>query len=359
MKENKKTTKNSGLKTLRRIAFFALLVYVTFYILFKDQNPNDMWNVFSKTNLWFVLLGILCMFGYFTCESINLRRTLKELGEEVKFMSAMKYSLIGFFYSSITPAATGGQPMQIYYMHKDGIKGANATLALVLNLFSFQVATISMAIISIFIFNRYIDAGLGVLFTIGITLNSMALLLLVIGIFSKRLSTTLVNIAIKIMRKFKVKNIEEKEEKLRNSLEKYNGSAKYIRKNIRIILRQFITQYIQEIIYYSIPFCVYKALGFPGYDLIKMIGLQAIVYATVSGVPSPGAVGVSEGAFVSIFRPIFGEVAIASAMLLNRGISFYLFVLICAIIVMINTFKDKKESIIEDEREIENDEPTI
>ena len=32
----------------------------------------------------------------------------------------IQYSFIGFFYSGITPSATGGQPVQLYYMNKDG-----------------------------------------------------------------------------------------------------------------------------------------------------------------------------------------------------------------------------------------------
>ena len=82
-----------------------------------------------------------------------------------------------------------------------------------------------------------------------------------------------------------------------------------------------------------------------GTSYIKILCLQSIVYATVSGIPSPGSVGVSEGAFVSIFKTVFSEKLINGVMLLNRGVSFYLFLLICGIIVIVNTLKSKKEKI--------------
>ena len=232
--------------------------------------------------------------------------------------------------------------MQIYYMHRDGVKVAHSTLGLVMNLWSFQIITISMALISLIFFHNYLDTGLIILFIIGITLNGSALTLLTIGIFSRRLSTALVKIAIKIMEKLKIKNLDDKKEKMMQALEKYNGSAKYIRENKIMVAKQFCFTLIQEVIYYSVPFFVYKAFGFSGESYIKLVCLQAIVYATVSGIPSPGSVGVSEGAFVSIFKTIFDE-KINAAMLLNRGISFYLFVFICGIIVIVNTFKAKKE----------------
>lgn len=34
------------------------------------------------------------------------------------------------FYSGITPSATGGQPVQLYYMNKDGNKGSDSTIVL-------------------------------------------------------------------------------------------------------------------------------------------------------------------------------------------------------------------------------------
>lgn len=339
-KENKKGNKK---KYIINIIIFFILIFLTFNILLKDQNMDELFVILQSVKIKYVFLGIICMLIYFACEAINLRRTLRELKEKVKFKDTIKYVLIGFFYSSITPAATGGQPMQVYYMYKDGIKTAHSSLALVLNLFSFQTTTISLALISVIFFHNYMDSGLYVLFTLGISLNILALILLIIGIFSKKLSTWLVNVAIKIMRKLKIKNIEDKEKKLNDVLVKYNGSAKYIRNNKILIVKQFITTFIQEIIYYSIPFCTYKAFGLAGTKYIKIVCLQSIVYATVSGIPSPGAVGVSEGAFVSIFKTIFGENIINGAMLLNRGVSFYLFVLICGIIVIVNTFKAKRD----------------
>ena len=54
------------------------------------------------------------------------------------------------------------------------------------------------------------------------------------------------------------------------------------------------------------------------------------------------------GAFVSIFSHVFGNEIIKGAMLLHRGIGFYLFVFICAIIVLVNTFRAKKEEKLEE-----------
>ena len=340
----KRESKNKKTKQYIANSFlFIFLVWLTFRVLLRDQNMGELFDLIREVKLPFIFLGIGCMVVYFLCESVNTRRTLRELGEKVNIISCIRYTLIGFFFSAITPAATGGQPMQVYYMHRDGVRASNGTLTLVLNLFSYQVVTISMALICVIFMHNYLDVRLAWLFIHRIALNTRALTALVIGIFSKKLSTVLVEFAIKILHKFKIKNLEERERALRASLEKYNGSAKYIRENKKLIIRQFITAILQQVAYYSITICVYYSFGLSGEPFIKLLALEAIVHATVSGIPSPGAVGASEGVFVSIFNSVFGEKLINGAMLLNRGIGFYLFVFICGIIVSINIFKTKKE----------------
>ena len=331
-------------KTIKNLIIFIILIILTFYIILKDQDITEIIQVLQNVKLEYVIVAIIVMLIYFFLEAVNMGRTLKTLNEKSSFMQNFKYVLIGFFFSSITPAASGGQPMQIYYMHKNGISVANSTLSLLINLCSFQIITISFAMISLFFNHKYLTTGLVWLFIIGVTLNSIALALLLIGIFSKRLSAWLVKIAVKILSFFKIRNIEDKQEKLEKELFKYQGSAAYIKQNKMVMLKTILTTFIQILFYYSIPFWVYCAFGFGEYNIIQIISLQAILYATVSGIPLPGAVGVSEGGFLGIFKNVFTTSTLNSAMILNRGISFYLFVLISAILVISQTFAINKES---------------
>ena len=83
------------------------------------------------------------------------------------------------------------------------------------------------------------------------------------------------------------------------------------------------------------------------YNMFEIVTMQSVLYATVSGIPSPGAVGVSEGGFLEIFKVVFPKTIINGAMLLSRGINFYLFVIVSAIIVIINIIRQKREDKVE------------
>ena len=337
---------------LRNFIFFALLIFLTFYIMLKDQDVFGIFNILKSAKIKFVIVGIICMFVFLSLEAFNLGRNLRNLNEKTSPLKNLKYAFIGFFFSSITPAASGGQPMQVYYMHRDNISVANSTLALLINLASMQIVTISFALISVIFNYQYLTPFLIICFIIGLSLNFTALMLLLIGIFSKRMSKGLLNFALKVMKFFKVKNIDEKRERYEQELQKYQKNAVYIRNNRILMVRTILVTLIQFTFYYSITYWVYRALGFNHYNIMQIITMQSVLFATVSGIPSPGAVGVSEGAFMEIFKKVYPKNMISSAVLLSRGINFYLYVLISGIITIINHIICRKTNKVDKEEGI-------
>ena len=294
-------------KLVMNFSVFILLIVLTLYILLKDQNLLEVFDIIKSAKIGFVMLGILCVAIYVICEAINISRTLNALGEKSTFINNIKYALIGFFFSAITPAASGGQPMQIYYMHRNHISVANSTLALLINLTSMQIVTIGLALFSIIVNYQYMNK-------------------------------TLI-----ILKLFRIRNIENKKKKLEDTLAKYQNSADYIKNNKRLIFRTILTTLVQYIAYYSVTYCTYRALGFAEHNIIEIVTMQAVLYGTVSGIPSPGAVGVTEGAFIEIFRNIYPQNMIKSAVLLNRGINFYLLNIVCGTVTIINQLGSKDD----------------
>ena len=205
-------------KFIRNIIFFVILIVLTFWIIFKDQDMNELFNIIRMAKKSYVLLGFFVMLLFFFMEAYNIKSILKTFGEKISIFKAYKFTLIGFFFSAITPAASGGQPMEIYYMKKEKISGAHATMALLIQLCGFQISTLSLGIICAIINPGILKGGLLFLFLVGVTINGFALFLMLVCVFSKRLTAKLINIFVKIMRFFKVKNIEKKQEDLNQQI---------------------------------------------------------------------------------------------------------------------------------------------
>lgn len=65
-------------------------------------------------------------------ESIIIHYLMRTLGTRLKKWTCFLFSSIGFFFSCITPSASGGQPAQIYYMRRKNIPIPVATLVLMI-----------------------------------------------------------------------------------------------------------------------------------------------------------------------------------------------------------------------------------
>ena len=338
-------------KMLKNIILFIILIVFTFTIILKDADFIGIYEAFTKVRFMFIAIAIISMLAYISCEAINIGRILNALNEKTTFLQNLKYALIGFFFSSITPAASGGQPMQIYYMHKDNITVANSTLALLIHLSCVQITTLSFAIFSLFFNFQYMNAAMAWFFIIGITLNGSALAILIISIFSRRVTKWMINFAIKVLKFFRFKNVEDKRIKFETELASYQDSAKYARKNKKLILKTLLTTYIQFLLFYSISYWVYSSFGLTQHNAFEIITLQALLYGMTSGIPSPGAVGASEGGFLAIYSQIYAGAMVNTAMLITRGVNFYLFVLISFVVVVFNTIRDKKQKRVEQEIE--------
>lgn len=85
-----------------------------------------------------LFLCLAAYVAYVGWEAIALAFFLRRQGYKVGLRYLMFVSLMGMYYSNITPGATGGQPMQAFYLHKHHVPLGVATSALTVRYFCFQ-----------------------------------------------------------------------------------------------------------------------------------------------------------------------------------------------------------------------------
>lgn len=321
--------KNGGL--------FVIIVALTFRVIFFNTDFKEIITTIAQVNIRYIAIGVAVMLIVVLCEAINIRRSLKLFGEKAKLLQCVQYSFIGIFFSSVTPAATGGQPMQVYFMHKKKIDVSKAMLALLICLATYQFVTVSMAVIALIVKFNFFSETIGkfnLLLFLGIGLNVILLVLLLIAIFSKKFIFKVVSLCVKILSYFNSEKSIIFNKKALLEIEKYKKSADYIKKDKVFIVKTIITTIVQISALHSIPFWVYRAFGMSTLPILEFIYIQAALYITGAALPFPGAVGIGESGFLVFFQTIFPIQILSSAMLLSRGISFYLMILISGIGIM-------------------------
>ena len=337
--KKKKNTK----KFIRNAFVFALLIILTYYFIFKKIDRKGIQEAIKYTNLWFILIAIVLASGNIIFEAVNHYRTLNALGEKVNFKQALKYAIVGFFFSAITPAASGGQPVQILYMHKDNIKYTNATISILIQSFAYLTMMLFLGLFG-YILNYDYISSLGFIeyfFFIGLIANGAILVITIFAMFSKKLSQKVINFIYKIFHAINDKKANAFKKKIDVQLKEYHDSANIIASNKPLMIRTFITATLQLISYHGVAFFVYLALGMKHLNYFRISSLQSFLYLSVSVLPLPGTVGVNETGFSLLYNPIIAKNFVDSAMLLTRGISFYFFVIVTGIILLILSIRKK------------------
>ncbi len=344
-----KTDKGMFSRMARYVVFFVALMAVTFWLIFKDQDIGGVFEALSKVNYVWILLGILLMLGYFMMQAQNVRKILASFGEHITIWKSLKFTMIEFFFCALTPGASGGQPVEIYYMAKEKIPASKATLAILVQVLDFQIAVMAIGIISQavmwFTDPTLLTGTVAWLLRIGMIINGLALILLAFCVFSNRMAKVIANWFLRLLKKIGVKHIEEKQESLNKALDSYQEGAIYIRTHRNEFMMSIGRALIQVSLFYLVPFCVYKAFGLNGMTVIQLFNIQSVLFLATSGLPLPGAIGASESVFLTLYGTAFGEQLLSPAMLLNRGVSFYLFVLITMGVVMANAIILKRKEL--------------
>ena len=334
--------KSKKTKIINALIFLGLIV-LTFWVIFKNNNINDVIKNIKSVDIKYILIGLIIMFIFSLGEATNIHIVLKSLGEKTTFLKTFKYAVVGFFFSSITPSASGGQPLQIYYMNKDNVSISHSLISLIVELFTFQVASCVLAIIG-FIFNYDLFISIGnikFLFLLGFLINLIILISLLVILFSRRLALKFINFIAKILRFIHYKKTDLFYENALKQIDEYHDSAIFLKNHKIIFVKTLVVAFVKLFLYHSIPYFVYLAFGLHEYSIFNFVFIQSVLYCAVSSLPFPGAMGVSEGSFVILFKMLFPEAILSSAMVISRGINFYLFVIITGFLLFIFTLIEK------------------
>lgn len=313
-------------KILLNGGLFVLIGFVTYRMVFAKSDFRTVAKLACDGNIGYLLCGIVMIMLMLCGEAITIKRNFRLLGEKQPFVRCLLYTFAGNFFSGITPAASGGQPMEIYMMHKKGVSAIKGALVLMMDLAQYQLVITTLGMTGYVCFRDMIHRVLGGyiwLLWLGLALNVGLLLLLLCAMFSGRFIFWLVELAAKIVSVFSKERAASFREKSKSAIEQYKASAEVFRKNKGYCLMNCLIMTGRIIAMHAAPFWVYKALGLSGASFFQIVLLQATLYITCAALPFPGGVGIAESGFLYYFKEIFPESLLSSAMVLSRGIGSY------------------------------------
>ncbi len=297
----------------------------TVYVIYKELEGQDILGTLKNANIWWVLAAVLAMAIYAVCDGINISRCLKLAGYKISFAQMMKYSFAGFFFSSITPSSTGGQPGQLYYMAKDKLKVSHSAFTLLCALLSFQCAAVFLGVVGVICSHGEVfklQGRFAYVFPIGFALNLAIIAFLICVLFTRRLAGFFIGIGLWFI---KLRGIKPGERfKFLRSFASYRKASALLKKNKSVFVKMLITSLIQLMLFHSVTFFCAHAIGCSDLDWFTVLRTQASLFISVSSLPLPGAAGVTEYGYALFYADLIPTALLGSVMLLSRFCSFTL-----------------------------------
>ena len=355
------------------ILFVAFVLAVLIYTAVEDFTGGEpvSWEVIGNTlkNKWHYLF--VAAFGIVACYFIRgIQRSLicKTLTGKALFRLNLETGIIGQMYNFITPLAVGGQPFEVHYLSKHGVRGGYASSIPIGTYIINAFANVAIGVIALVLLKvgalqsvRYVDKIISVdvifiLAIVGLSLQLMMPLMVLLFCFFPRLSARLVYFFIFIG--YKLKIVKNKDVLFYRTLRTVSTNSRCLKKLMKkplLTLVNFLLTFAEQFAYLSIAYFTLKLFGFGGWiagehhnlaeiivEGIQIIMLCVILNAAVSFFPTPGNSGAADLSFYSMFSAALAKGLAFPAMVFWRLMCFYSFIIIGFIFIRAKASKDKK-----------------
>lgn len=303
-----------------------MIFALTLYSVFHGEDLPAVLRTIGEVNPWYLIPGTAGVILFIWGESIIIWYMFGTLDIHEKKRTCFLYSCVGFFFSAVTPSASGGQPMQIYYMKKEKISIPVATVILMIVTITYKFVLVAIGVgIAVFgrgFLHRYLT-GILPIFYLGLALNIFCVTFMTVLVFHPDLARNFLVKGLKILEKLHiVRKKHSRLKKLEDSMDTYRETAAYLRTHPRVIFHVILITFAQRMALFAVTWFVYRAFSLSGTGFWTVLFLQAVISVSVDMLPLPGGMGISETLFLNIFVPVFGSLLLPG-MVLSRGLGYY------------------------------------
>lgn len=332
-------------KTIISACLFVALMLLTFYTIFHGNDIVYLWNTIKTLHPGYFLAAVLTGIFFVSAEGLMICYLLRALNCQASPLSCIKYSFIGFFYSGITPSATGGQPMQLYYMKKSGLRVSDSTVVLMTVAVIYKLVLVLIGLgILIFWYPSlcFYLKGYLYLYYLGLLLNGGLVAILLFIMIRPQLFHKIVLSGEKILTTLHIlKPNPNRTARLLDMAERYHAAVVFFLHHKRHIYTVVLATFVQRFSVFFLTWLIYRGLGLSGHSMMAVMMIQATVYIAVDMLPLPGAQGITELMYKTVYSVIFPGTYLTASMCVTRGINFYFLLIVSGIVSMIAAFTGK------------------
>jgi len=332
-------------KIQRGLKLFLILVVLTMLalLIFSDPDPEKRFSfniiqkisyAFKEMNLIYLLFAFIFWMIHILLDAFRVSLLCQGItGKWGNMRTALEVILTGAFLAAVTPFQTGGLPVQLYLLKKDGISYGKGTLIILLRAIFFAIM---MVILLPFLFpiltKEYNATSIKILLKYSLIVYPIIVLIITFVLIKpniiKRLLYRLT------LAKGKRRTTTKLVYKIFKEIEEMKDGFWHFVKNRKWhSAASFFLTFLTYIPYFFIAPLLLKGIGI-NVSFVRIAFLQLVVILFTFFSPTPGATGISEGVFAIMFLGIVGKGLLGVFTILWRFFTFHLTALVGGIITL-------------------------
>lgn len=341
--------------------FFVVSIVLSLYLVYDlsskagSGNQKTFVEVFSQLNVKYLILSLTTLLAMVVLDSLKYYVIMR--ATDVRgYPMALTVGLLGKYYDYITPFSSGGQPMQIYYLHKRGISGGKSS-AIIFIKFAFNMSMWLTICFCLMLFNRgallqYVTTDTELkLFKIagwiGFAVNCTLPALIVSCVLLPKMTWAITRWVLSLGHKMRiVKNKDAVLDHAKKVVDAFVAAfVSMVKKPLHSILLTLLC-IAEPLLGMILPYFVVVALGgsaiVPSGELmLAIMTLNVYVQMSVTVVPTPGNSGAMESAFMMTLVNV-SEGVLFWTVCSWRFLSYYSYIIIGLVYTIVKLIQNNR-----------------
>lgn len=331
------------------LIYLLVNILVIVGIAFFDPNLGDIGLVFYQLDFKWIAAAIFSMLLFWFFDGLVVYYAAASILRIKLFIQSMRISILGKYYNAVTPFASGGQPSQLYFLVRGGVPAGQASSILIVKFCVYQLIISLFSLLAFAFMGSFISEYSALLFwaaVVGLAINAGGFLLTLALATRESLLKKIADWVLIALHKIRlVKEPDKIRDNIFSHVKDFHDSFIIIRENPKTMAVLGLLMVIEITFLISIPYFIYRACGLntAGWFEIAMVFL--FLYLAVSFFPTPGATGASEGGYYLLFNLFFPQQFLFLSMLLWRVVTYYMTIVVGAVIVLIDSMRGFQQSV--------------
>ena len=320
----------------------AVIVLVLGVQLSQEADPWESLSEILDANWWFILAAFGVFAAGMVLDQLRFAVLIHKATGVFRINLAYKVAAQGRYYDIITPLSTGGQPFQVLYLNKYGVKAGQGISIVMAKYIFYQIVYFIGA--SYFLFrstffsdtvNSFLSGAATTFSWIGYI--AIAVVIFFIGFISlnKRAGAGFVVGILKLLSKIKigkfklVKDYKKSFQNVMRTVNTWQKTTKQYSKSAWVIFVNVICSIIYFFLNYSMLFFIYCAFeGWHPEMWLQIVSMGVLIDLASAFNPIPMGTGTAELSFTALFAVLISSTgAQVWALIIWRVLYYYIYIL--------------------------------